>query len=99
MEGTAPMTSTPTGTPRSDPVDIPALGWALTITFVLLYLLCWAAALVVPDLPLAHGWLLLFSTAEPGSARSLVEGVVASLVFAWITALLFGWAYNRLSRR
>jgi hypothetical protein len=91
------MTNTPTDT--SDRIDIPALGWALTITFSLLYLLCWAAALVVPDLPLAHGWLLLFSTAAPGSARSLIEGLAASLVFAWITALLFGCAYNRLSRR
>ena len=52
---------------------------------------------VAPD-QLAHGWLLLFSAAEPGSARSLIEGLVASLVFAWIAALLFGWAYNRLSR-
>jgi hypothetical protein len=99
MEGTAPMTISSTHTPRSAPIDIQVLGWALTITFLLLYLLCWAAALAVPDLPLAHGWILLFSTADPGSARSLIEGVVGSVAFAWISALAFGWAYNRLSRR
>jgi hypothetical protein len=60
------MTSASTDRSRSDPVHIPALGWALTITLVVLYLLCWIAALAVRELPLAHGWLLLFSTAEPG---------------------------------
>jgi hypothetical protein len=93
------MTSASTDRSRSDPVHIPALGWALTITLVVLYLLCWIAALAVRELPLAHGWLLLFSTAEPGSLRSLIEGSVASVAFAWISALLFGQAYNRLSRR
>lgn len=93
------MTRTSTDRSQSDPVDIPALGWALTITLVVLYLLCWIAALAVRELPLAHGWLLLFSTAEPGSLRSLIEGSVASVAFAWISALLFGLAYNRLSRR
>jgi hypothetical protein len=67
-------------------------------TFIVLYVLCWFAALAVPNLPLAHGWLLIFSTAEPGSGRSLLEGLIASLVFAWVSALLFGMSYNRLTR-
>lgn len=89
-----------TADPRwSVPVDVVSLGWALTVTFVALYVLCWLAALVAPNLPLAHGWLLIFSIAEPGSARSLIEGIVASVVFAWASALLFGLTYNALSSR
>ena len=83
----------------TDPVDVMSLGWALTVTFVVLYLLCWLAAVVVPNLPLAHGWLLIFSVAEPGSGKSLIEGVIGSVVFAWISALLFGLTYNALRRR
>ena len=83
----------------SEPVNVVRLGWALLVTLVALYVLCWVAALVAPDLPLAHGWLLLFSTAAPGSGRSLLQGVVASAVFAWVSALLFGATYNLLSRR
>jgi hypothetical protein len=80
-------------------MDVVSLGWALTVTFVMLYALCWLAALVAPNLPLAHGWLLIFSIAEPGSGRSFIEGVVASAVFAWASALLFGLTCNALSRR
>ena len=43
------MTRTSTDRSQSDPVDIPALGWALTITLVVLYLLCWIAALAVRE--------------------------------------------------
>jgi hypothetical protein len=83
----------------SDPVDVVSLGWALTVTFVALYVLCWLAALVAPNLPLAHGWLSIFSTAAPGSGRSFIEGAGASAVFAWASALLFGLTYNALSRK
>lgn len=83
----------------TDPVDVMSLGWALTVTFVVLYVLCWLAAVVASNLPLAHGWLLIFSVAEPGSGRSLIEGVIGSVVFAWISALLFGLTYNALNRR
>ena len=83
----------------SDPVDVVSLGWALSVTLATLYVLCWLAALVAANLPLAHGWLLIFSTAEPGSARSLIEGLVASVVFAWASALLFGPTYNTLCHK
>lgn len=83
----------------NDPVDVASLGWALTVTFVALYVLCWLSALIASNLPLAHGWLLIFSTAEPGSGRSFFEGVVASVGFAWASAVLFGLTYNALSHR
>src|SRR5262249_907222 len=82
----------------NDPVDVLRLGWSLNVTLVVLYVLCWLAALLAPKLPLPHGWLLFFSPAEPGSGRRLIEGIVGSVVFAWISALLFGLTYNSLKR-
>ena len=93
------MVTNPPADPRwSDPVNVASLGWALSVTFVVLYILCWLVALAAPGLPLAHGWLLIFSVAEPGSVRSLIEGVIGSIVFAWASAVLFGLTYNRLSK-
>jgi hypothetical protein len=81
-----------------EPIDITALGWALSITFVVLFILCALVAVVAPNAPLAHGWLALFSTAETGSLRSYVEGIIGSIVFGWLTAILVGLIYNRLAR-
>jgi hypothetical protein len=96
MEGSATMTTTSASPRWIDPVHVVSLGWALTLTFIVLYVLCWLVGLVAPNLPLAHGWLLIFSTADPGSIRSFIEGVAASFLFAWASALLFGLTYNSL---
>ena len=79
-------------------IDIWALGWALSITLVVLFVLCALVATVAPNAPLAHGWLTLFGTAPNGSARNYMEGIVGSIVFGWLTAVLFGVIYNRLTR-
>lgn len=81
-----------------DPIDIMALGWALSITLVLLFVSCAVVALAVPDAPLAHGWLALFTTAPNGSARSFIEGIIGSVVFGWVNAILLGVIYNHLAR-
>ena len=44
---------------KSGPVHIVALGWALTATFVLLYMLCFLAAVIFPNASLTHAWLAL----------------------------------------
>jgi hypothetical protein len=82
---------------QSGPVHIPALGWALTVTLILLYVLCFLAALLFPNAALAHGWLALYSTAPVGSVRSLVEATIANIGFAWVAAITFGVIYNRLA--
>jgi hypothetical protein len=82
---------------RTGPVHILALGWALTATFVLLYVLCWLAAVLFPNLNLTHAWLGLYSTAPVGSVRGLVEGIIWNVVFAWIAAITFGATYNGLA--
>jgi hypothetical protein len=79
------------------PVHIVPLGWGLTVTFVLLFVICFLAALVFPNASLAHNWLGLFSTRPTGSAGQLIEGVIWNAVFAWIAAVVFGFVYNRLA--
>ena len=72
------------------------LGWRLTVTFVLLFVLCFLAALLFPTASLAHNWLGLFSTARMGSVGRLAEGVIWNVVFAWIAAVVVGSVYNWL---
>ncbi len=88
----------------SDPIyrhriHIVALDWGLAGALVVLYVLCALVQMVVPGLPLAHGWLGLFSTATAGSARSWVEGIAGSLAFGWIAAAVLGTIYNRVAAR
>ena len=80
-------------------LDLVAFGWALSGALVLLLILCEAAAFVLPGWQLAHNWLGLFSAAEIGSLRNLFDGIVASVIFGWITAAVLVTIYNRLIGR
>ena len=80
-------------------LDLVAFGWALSGALVVLLFLCEAAAFVLPGWQLAHNWLGLFSTAEVGSLRNLFDGVIASVIFGWITAAVLVTIYNRLITR
>jgi hypothetical protein len=79
------------------PVYIVPLGWGLTATFVVLFILCFLAALLFPNAELTHNWLSLYSTRPMGSAGQLIEGVIWNVVFAWIAAVIFGLVYNWLA--
>ena len=83
--------------PRKNPISVWALGVALSAALVVLYILCAAAAIIAPTAPLAHGWLALFSTAPVNSATSWVEGILGSVAFGWVTAVVLGVVYNRLA--
>ena len=80
-------------------LELMAFGWALSGALVVLLVLCEAAAAILPGWQLAHTWLTLFSAAEVGSLRNLIEGVVASGIFGWIVAVVLVTIYNRLLRR
>jgi hypothetical protein len=79
------------------PVHIVPLGWGLTATFVVLFVLCFLAALLFPNAELTHNWLSLYSTRPTGSVGQLIEGVIWNVVFAWIAAVIFGLVYNSLA--
>src|SRR5512146_3083162 len=79
------------------PVFIVPLAWGLSAAFVVLFILCFLAALLFPTASLAHNWLGLFSTAPVGSVAQLIEGVIWNVLLAWIAAVIFGVVYNRLA--
>ena len=79
------------------PVRIVALGWALTTTFLVQYVLCWLVAVLFPNANLTHAFLALYSTAPAGSIRGLAEGIIWNVGLAWIAALIFGTVYNSLA--
>ena len=82
---------------RSAPLNLAAFGFAASAALVVLFVLCWIAAAVMPGLAGAsHGWVALFTTAPVGSVRALVEGVIWSIVFGWIIALVMVPIYNRI---
>jgi uncharacterized membrane protein YeaQ/YmgE (transglycosylase-associated protein family) len=80
-------------------LNLMAFGWALSGALVVLLVLCEAAAMILPGWQLAHNWLTLFSTAEVGSLRNLIDGIISSAAFGWITAAVLVTIYNRLVRR
>lgn len=80
------------------PLSISGLGWSLSVTLVVLFVLCMLAALFLP-LRLAHGWVGLLSDAPINSSRIWIDGFVWSLVLGWLIALIFGTIYNWIVAR
>ena len=85
-------------TSGNSPVNIVALGWGLSAVLVVLFVICLAVALVLPDWQASHGWIGLFSVAPMTSVRVWIDGIVFSIAFGWISAIVFGLVYNRLIR-
>jgi hypothetical protein len=81
------------------PLNIVALGWALASALVVLFVVCLAVALVLPDWPATHQWVGLFSAAPPNSLRVWIDGIVFSVLFGWVGAAVLGLVYNRIIRR
>jgi len=87
---------------KSSPLNIVALGTALTAALIVLFVICLVSALAFPDLPAAQGWtawLALFSVSPVTSPRIWVDGIGFSLVFGWVTAVIMGFVYNYMISR
>ena len=55
---------------RSAPLNLAAFGFAASAALVVLFVLCWIVAVVMPGLAGAsHGWIALFTTAPVGSGQ------------------------------
>jgi hypothetical protein len=84
------------------PLNIVALGTALTATLIVLFVICLGSALAFPDLPASQGWaawVALFSVSPINSPRAWIDGIGFSFVFGWVTAVVLGLVYNRLISR
>jgi hypothetical protein len=80
-------------------MNVVATGWALTSALVGLFVICSLLSFVWPTSGLAHGWVNLFATHPDNFARTFIEGVVGSTGAAWLAAVLFVPAYNRMIGR
>jgi hypothetical protein len=83
----------------NSPLDVVALGWGLSAAPVVLFVICLAAALVLPEWQASHGWIGLFSVAPMTSVRVWIDGIIFSIVFGWVAAVVLGLVYNHLIRR
>ena len=84
------------------PLNIVALGTALTAALIVLFVICLVSALTFPDLPASQGWtawLALFSVSPVNSPRIWIDGIGFSLVFGWVSAVIIGLVYNYLVSR
>jgi hypothetical protein len=97
LNGAVTMTNYPV-TSRESAINVVALDTALSAALVVLYVICALAELVLPNLPLAHGWLSLFSVHPVGTVANWAAGIVGSMVFGWITAVVLGLVYNKMER-
>ena len=85
--------------PRAPSINVVALGVAASAALVVLYVLCWLAAVILPDTALSHGWMTLFTPAPVGSVRALIEGVIWSIVFGWVITSVLALIYNKMTSR
>ena len=82
-------------------MNVVAAGWALSATFVALFLICLILALIFPEWGTAQGWvawIALFSSAPITSIRVWIEGIVFSIAFGWVSGVIFTLVYNSLVR-
>lgn len=83
---------------RSSALNLVAFGMAASAALVVLFVLCWLVAAVLPGVVSAsHGWINLFSKAPVDSARALAEGLLWSIVFGWIIAVVMVPIYNKIA--
>ena len=84
--------------PQLVPIHLGAFGVATSAALVVLFVLCWLVATILPGLEGAsHGWITLFTKAPVGSVRALIEGVIWSVIFGWIIAIVMVPIYNRIA--
>jgi hypothetical protein len=79
-------------------IDLKAFGFGLSAALAAITILCWIAVIILPTYQATHNWLLLFSAAEVGSLRNLVEGVINAVIASWIIAAIFTVIYNRTAK-
>jgi hypothetical protein len=85
-------------TSQSAPIHLGAFGVAASAALVVLFVFCWLVAAFMPGLEGAsHGWITLFTKAPVGSVRALIEGVIWSIVFGWVIAIVMVPTYNRIA--
>jgi hypothetical protein len=80
-------------------IPLTPAAWALSAALVATFVLCAGFELLWPDLPVAHGWVGLFTVRSVTSVLGWVEGIVGSVAFGWFFAAIVAWVFNALANR
>ena len=84
---------------RVSRIPLKPAAWALSIALIATFALCAVTELVVPELPVAHAWVELFTVRPVTSVFGWIEGIVGSLLFGWFFAAVATWVFNSLTQR
>ncbi len=74
-------------------------GWALSAALAVTFVLCAGFELLIPNFPVAHAWVEVFTARPVTSALGWIEGIVGSIAFGWLFAAILAVVFNRLARR
>jgi hypothetical protein len=81
-------------------IPVVALGWSLSLSFVISFTLCVLGYILLPSLPVLHGALAI---ALPGfqldSWPRFFLGLAESFAWGWYIAVVFGSLYNYFAAR
>lgn len=75
------------------------LGLGLGGFFAISLLACILLGIIVPGGAMHRPWLQFFPGFEWLTTRSVILGLVWTQVYAWWTALVFGWLFNFFAAR
>ncbi len=92
--------SLPTRAAPAHAVPVLALGWSLSLGFVISYVVCILGYLIAPALPVLHGALAIpLPGFQLDSWPRFLLGLVESFGWGWYIALVFGPLYNFFAAR
>src|SRR5262245_1756325 len=81
-------------------IRVLALGWSLSLSFAISFILCVLGYLLLPSLPVLHGALAIpLPGFQLGSWPRFFLGLAESFAWGWYIALLFGALYNYFAAR
>ena len=63
------------------------------ITLLVLFVLCWVGALILPD-TFTHSLIGLFTPAPMTSWSALGQGACSALIFGFAAGAVVAWSYN-----
>ena len=76
-------------------ISIPVLGWSLSVSFVISFVLCVLGYLLLPSMPVLHQALAIpLPGFQLDSWPRFFLGLAESFAWGWYIALVFGSLYN-----
>lgn len=75
-------------------LSIEAVGWSMSLFFLITYLLCIASAAIMPDWKWHEPWLQFFPGFQWLTVTGFLIGFGEAFLYGWYVALIFVPLYN-----